>query len=149
MSRFAVDTNVIVAMAWESHPDHAAATGELERRLTAGDTMVVPAHVLAESYSVLTRLPSPFRLIPVDTATFLEDFVSQAEVTALPADAHVPLLKDAALGRVMGGRIHDMIIAASSLYAGPSILLTFNVRDFAVLNVSLAVREPGRDSSDL
>lgn len=142
MSRFAVDTNVIVAVAWDGHPDHAVASGDLERRLSAGATMVVPAHVLAESYSVLTRIPAPFRLTPADTVAFLEGFVSNATVTSLPADAYLPLLREAAQGRVTGGRIHDLLIAAAAIVAEADVLLTFNTRDFVELGFDLDVREP-------
>ncbi len=142
MSRFAVDTNVIVAIAWDGHPDHVVATGDLERRLSAGATMVVPAHALVESYSVLTRIPAPFRLSPADTVTFLEDLVSNAAVTDLQADAYLPLLREASQARVTGGRIHDMLIAASSVAAEADVLLTFNTRDFVELGFDLEVREP-------
>ncbi|MBE0611745.1 MAG: PIN domain-containing protein [Dehalococcoidia bacterium] len=142
MSRFSVDTNVIVAIAWDGHPDHVVATGDLERRLSAGATMVVPAHVLVESYSVLTRIPAPFRLSPADAVAFLEDLVSNAAVTNLQADAYLPLLREAAQARVTGGRIHDMLIAAASFAAEADVLLTFNTRDFVELGFDLDVREP-------
>ncbi len=142
MNRFAVDTNVIVAIAWDGHPDHAVVTEDLERRLRAGATMVVPAHVLVESYSVLTRIPVPFRLNPSDTVAFLEDLVSNAMVTSLQADAHLPLLRQASQARVTGGRIHDMLIAAASVAAEADVLLTFNTRDFVELGFDLDIREP-------
>jgi predicted nucleic acid-binding protein len=104
--------------------------------------MVVPAHVLVESYSVLTRIPVPFRLNPADTVAFLEDLVSNAAVTNLQADAHLPLLREASQARVTGGRIHDMLIAAASVAAEADVLLTFNTRDFVELGFDLDVREP-------
>jgi len=142
VSRFSVDTNVIVAIALEGHPDHTVATGDLERRLRAGETMVVPAHVLVESYSVLTRIPAPFRIGPADTVAFLEDLVSNATVTELQTDAYLPLLREASQARVTGGRIHDMLIAAVSVAAGADVLLTFNTRDFVELGFDLDVGEP-------
>ncbi len=142
MSRFSVDTNVIVAVALEGHEDHVVATGDLEQRLSAGDTMVVAVHVLVESYSVLTRMPMPFRLSPADTVAFLEDLVLNAAVTNLQADAYLPLLREASEARVSGGRIHDMLIAAVSVAAGADVLLTFNTRDFVELGFDLDVCEP-------
>ncbi|MEX2240756.1 MAG: PIN domain-containing protein [Burkholderiales bacterium] len=51
----AADTSVVVAAFASWHEGHAAALRALGRGVR------VPAHVLLESYSVLTRLPPPHR----------------------------------------------------------------------------------------
>ena len=59
----AVDTNVIVAAlsTWDARYESAARAIE---RLADENTLIVPLHVLIEAYSVLTRLPRPFRVTP-------------------------------------------------------------------------------------
>src|SRR5439155_4456381 len=60
------DTSCLVAAVCAWHEHHAAAAREIERRLAAGEPMIVAAPALVESYAVLTRLPPPHRLRPAD-----------------------------------------------------------------------------------
>ncbi len=53
------DTSVVIAGLSSWHPDH-----DLARPVLA-DKPPILAHVLSESYSVLTRLPAPRRLDPI------------------------------------------------------------------------------------
>jgi predicted nucleic acid-binding protein len=142
MTRFALDTNVVVAMARVDHTDHAAALDEVERRLNAGDILVVPTHVVVESYSVLTRIPAPFRLRAGDAFAFLEELLASAQVADLGPDAYLPLLRDAAQADVRGGQIHDLVIASIASGAGADLLLTFNTRHFASMSLGIQIREP-------
>ena len=56
MSDLAPDTSVVIAGLASWHPDHEVARAVLAKRPTA------IAHVLYESFSVLTRLPAPRKL---------------------------------------------------------------------------------------
>jgi len=58
---FAVDTSCMVAAVCTWHEHHAAAAGEIERRLGRGERMAIPAPALVEAYAVLTRLPARLR----------------------------------------------------------------------------------------
>lgn len=62
----AVDTSVVVAAFATWHDGHGAALAALDRHPR------LPAHVLLESYSVLTRLPPPHRTSPATASSFLE-----------------------------------------------------------------------------
>ena len=95
----AVDTSVVVAgfASWhEGHPSAAAALARKPR---------VPAHVLVEAYSVLTRLPPPHRA-PADLA----------------ARAHLDLVRMSARNGLAGGGIYDALIAATTRHAGATLL---------------------------
>ena len=63
----AVDTSVVVAAFASWHQGHTSATAALARRPR------VPAHVLLETYSVLTRLPPPHRAPAGLVAAFLAE----------------------------------------------------------------------------
>ena len=106
----AVDTSVVVAAFASWHEGHAAA----RRVLAAGPTL--PAHVLLETYSVLTRLPPPHRAPAPIVAEFLARSFPGAPL-ALPARAHVKLIEDAARAGLAGGAIHDALIAATAIHA--------------------------------
>ena len=111
----AVDTSVVVAGFASWHEGHRAAAAVLARKPR------VPAHVLVEAYSVLTRLPSPHRA-PADlVAAFLARRFQEAPLT-LPARAHLALVETASLASIVGGSIYDALIAATARHAGATLL---------------------------
>jgi len=134
MPRFMPDTNCIVALLSSRHEHHERAVGEMERRLDDGETLVIAAHTLVETYSVLTRLPTPHRLSPADCRALIEaNFLPDtAEVAALSADGYRRLIHDAPAGNLSGGRVYDAVIAACARAGHVDVLLTFNERHFAV-----------------
>lgn len=120
----AVDTSVVVAGFASWHAGHGSAAGLLARGPR------VPAHVLVETYSVLTRLPPPHRA-PSDIVTaFLAQRFRQAPLTLAPR-AWLRLLDQAAELGVTGGAVYDALIAATARQAGAT-LLTRDRRAIAV-----------------
>ena len=110
----AVDTSVVVAAFASWHPAHAIArrTLDLAPRL--------PGHAGLETFSVLTRLPSPNRARPEDVARFLQ------------AEFHEPWLSldggalASFVGRlpslgISGGAIYDAVIAETVKGAGATL----------------------------
>lgn len=116
----AVDTSVVVAgfAAW--HEAHASAAAALARKPR------LPAHVLVESFSVLTRLPPPHRAAADLVASFLEARFAEPPLL-LPASEHLALVKAVATAGLSGGAIYDALIAATARAAGAT-LLTRDVR---------------------
>lgn len=111
----AVDTSVVVAAFASWHEGHQRAAEALGRKPR------VPAHVLIETYSVLTRLPPPHRA-PIDVVSaFLAQRFPDAPLT-LPGRAHVQLLQLAARENLAGGAIYDALIAATARHAGATLL---------------------------
>ena len=140
----ALDTSCLVALVSAWHEHHDVTIESLERRLRAGATMVVPAHALAEAYAVLTRLPAPNRLSPVDAIEVLgENFESHARTVWLDADEYWSLLRGAPTAGVYGGRIYDAVIAACARKAKARELLTWNLKHFEPFaDGSLVVASP-------
>ena len=101
------DTSVVVAGLGAWHPDHDMARPVLAQRPP------VIAHVLAESYSILTRLPRPRRLAP--------DLVFAALLAAFPTDpvtlapdAIRPLLERLVAHGIVGGSTYDAVVAETA-----------------------------------
>ncbi len=111
----AVDTSVVVAAFASWHEAHRSAAAALARRPR------VPAHVLIESFSVLTRLPAPHRSPPEVVATFLDEQFPQAPLS-LPGAAVRSLVHAAAAARISGGAIYDALIAETVRRAGATLL---------------------------
>ena len=111
----AVDTSVVVAGFASWHEGHEPAAAALARRPR------VPAHVLVEAYSVLTRLPPPHRAPGDLVVTFLAERFPEAPLV-LPARAHLELIRAAARSGLAGGSIYDALIAATARHAGATLL---------------------------
>lgn len=140
---FAVDTSCVVAAVCGWHAQHRAAAAEIARRQDAGEQLTVAAHALSEAYAVLTRLPTPYRLAPVDAWHALNANVPDlASVVTLTAAQHVALLGRLAKEGVGGGRTYDALIAECALKAGAATLLTFNARHFDPAPKGVAVVVP-------
>lgn len=116
----AVDTSVVVAGFASWHEGHRSATAALARRPR------VPAHVLVEVFSVLTRLPPPHRA-PADlVAAFLVARFPEPPL-ALPPRDHLQLVRTCAAAGLSGGAIYDALIATTVAHAGAT-LITRDVR---------------------
>lgn len=96
--------------------------------------MMVAAPALVESYAVLTRLPPPHRLAPVDALALLEaNFMSTGRIVALDGASYRSLLRRAPEEGIAGGRTYDAVIAACAHKARATALLTFNEGHFLPL----------------
>jgi predicted nucleic acid-binding protein len=124
----------MVALVCSWHDRHAATNRAVKTALGGGAELVLAVHALVECYSVLTRLPAPYRLDPEDAGTLLElNFADTRVVGLTPAEHWVLVRKATALG-VAGGRVYDALIARAASKAAPCELLTLNAKDFAALD---------------
>ncbi len=103
----AVDTSVAIPLLVRSHEAHAAVT-----RWATGRTLHLPGHALAETYSVLTRLPGDARVAPHDAVRLIDDaFPQRLPLSSAAArDVHRTLSQ---LG-VMGGATYDALVALAA-----------------------------------
>ncbi|HEY2141897.1 MAG TPA: PIN domain-containing protein [Solirubrobacteraceae bacterium] len=106
--RQAADSSVTIAALLEDHPSHHA-TAEA---LTACKTTI--AHVAAETYSVLTRLPGPRRADATTVATALAARLPSNYV-ALDASSCASAPGRLAAAGVSGGATYDGLIALTAL----------------------------------
>lgn len=131
MPGFMPDSNCIVAVISRQHVHHERAMAEIDRRLSRGENLLLAAHSLVETYSVLTRIPEPARISPaVAWRALYEGFVPLGRVFSLSAEDYVLLLRRAAGAGIVGGAVYDAIIASCAGAAHAEVLLTFNERHF-------------------
>jgi predicted nucleic acid-binding protein len=102
------DTSLAIAALLADHPAHHVAS----EALTACKTTI--AHVAAETYSVLTRLPIPHRAVASTAATALAERLPSKHV-ALEADSHAGAPKRLAAAGISGGATYDGLIALTAL----------------------------------
>ncbi|MEQ6899463.1 PIN domain-containing protein [Microbacterium sp. KR10-403] len=108
------DTSVLVAALVSWHESHDAA------REAVADVRVVPAHVLLETYSVLTRLPAARRVAPVVAAAALASLPWRP--LSLSATDQSQLITELAAADVSGGASYDALIAATARRHGLTLL---------------------------
>lgn len=111
----AVDTSVVVAAFASWHEGNRIALGALARKPR------LPAHVALETFSVLTRLPSPHRAPPDVVTAFLDARFSDPPLT-LPAADHRRLLTEVTQAGLVGGAVYDALIGATARAAGATLL---------------------------
>jgi len=115
MREAACDTSVLVPALVAWHPDHEAMRRALKQSVTA-----VPAHVLVECYSVLTRLPAPHRVAASDAAAAIAGVGLQP--LGLPAAKHRDLVVRLAAAGVRGGAVYDGLVAATTRHHDRGLL---------------------------
>ena len=103
----AVDTSAAVALLMSSHVAHRAV-----RRRLRGQDLVLTQHSLAETYSVLTRLPGDARVAPADAVRLIDaNFGSPALVPAAIAATVPKLLADL---DIVGGAVYDGLVGLAA-----------------------------------
>lgn len=111
MTAIALDTSVAVPLLVQTHRAHAAVT-----RWWDGRQVALSGHALAETYSVLTRLPGDLRLAPADAARLLsERFV---EPILLGSDVAKALPKRLAELELAGGAVYDALVGLAATGQG-------------------------------
>jgi predicted nucleic acid-binding protein len=128
MMSIVADTNVIIPTLVESHEFSARARSALAEPLQNGE-LLLPQHVLLESYSVVTRSPAPLRLKPQVAFELLHKTYGACRIISVSAGDIWRFLRERD-ERTSGGRLYDAIIAIAAIEAGAKRLLTFNPRHF-------------------
>lgn len=108
------DTSVLVAALATWHEHHETA------RDAVRDITVVSAHVLLETYSVLTRLPAGHRLAPSVAAAAIEALPWEA-IALPPGDQAISIPRLAEAG-IAGGSVYDAQIALTAKHHGLTLL---------------------------
>jgi toxin FitB len=103
----AVDTSVAVPLLVRSHRDHAAVV-----RWWSGQEVALSGHALAETYSVLTRLPGDARLAPDDAARLLNARFSPPLILSSSQTRKLPEMLSR-LG-IAGGAVYDALVALAA-----------------------------------
>jgi predicted nucleic acid-binding protein len=106
-----VDTSVAVALTVADHEHH-------ERTFTAlgGRRLGLAGHAAFETFSVLTRLPTPARRAPAIVARLLAE--SFPHTRFIGAEAASSLLAELATSGIGGGAVYDALVGACATEHG-------------------------------
>ena len=103
----AVDTSVAIPLVASWHEAHIRTT-----RAASGTS--IPAHALAETYAVLTRLPPPHRLSPDLAASLLVARFPGTKILVAPKRIHAGLLTRLSEAGIGGGATYDAFVALTA-----------------------------------
>ena len=103
----AVDTSTAVALIMSSHVAHRL----VRRRLREYD-LVLTQHSLAETYSVLTRLPGDARVAPADAVRLIDANFGPPALLPTTTAAAVPMLL--AELNIVGGAVYDGLVGLAA-----------------------------------
>jgi predicted nucleic acid-binding protein len=137
----AVDSSVVIAALLSWHELHDRAFSALEKAMT-GQHLLLPTHALVESYSVMTRLPSPHRLRPEAAYEILHASLGDARTAGFSPRKAWAFLEQCSGSAICGGRTYDALIATTAIEAGATELLTLNPRDFEPFGERISIIVP-------
>lgn len=114
MTELALDTSVAIPLLVATHAAHAAVTG-----WWSGREVALSGHALAETYSVLTRLPGDLRLAPADAARLLDERFAEPLLLGPDVASRLPHVLSE-LG-VAGGAVYDALVALAAVEHGADL----------------------------
>ncbi|MCG8481533.1 MAG: PIN domain-containing protein [Spirochaetales bacterium] len=140
--RVGVDTSVIVAAVHANHPLHVLSSTWLDAALR-DDHVVVAHHSILEAYAVLTRLPAPYRVTPIEAERVLGETIRpNAEIASFASASIWDLTARIANSPASGGAAYDAFIIELFSAADVEAIVTFNVADFRRLAGAIPISDP-------
>lgn len=108
MTPIGIDTSVAVPLLVAQHSAHGAVV-----RWWSGRSLALCGPALAETYSVLTRLPGDLRLAPADAALLLRERF--AAPLALSPDTSAKLIARLSERNIAGGAVYDALVGLAAI----------------------------------
>jgi predicted nucleic acid-binding protein len=142
--RIALDSSYLITLLCDWHAHHHRTLRSYQHWRDRDAQVVLPVHAVLECYSVLTRMPAPYRLPPdIARQTIEANFARTAVVVGVKSGGVWERIGNLARLGIGGGLVYDALIAWCAADAGASVLLTWNLRHFAAIAPpDLEVREP-------
>jgi predicted nucleic acid-binding protein len=133
------DTSVLVTALLESSEHHSLAKAVLQRVIFKDDTGYCSLHSLAETVSVLARLPAKPKLPPSRVFELLQiNVIPHFNFVPLEQRDYMEALRSFSETSFSGGRFYDLLHLTAAQKVSPDQILTFNVNEWKMLAPNLA-----------
>lgn len=142
MTRYLLDTNVVLRFCNPCDVQHRVATDAISCLLAQGDECFLTAQVLIELWVVATRsvVVNGLGWTVEQTRNIIDQLLNRFPLLEESSEVFPNWLDLVTTSKVMGKRTHDVRIVAVMLVHGITHLLTFNPSDFAVTSSITIVR---------
>jgi len=123
------DTSVLVPVFYGNHVHHQASLIlfiQFDK-----STGCCGAHSLAEVYSTLTRMPGKHRISGEQAMLFIGSILERVSIIALNGDEYADALQSSSARGIVGGGIHDAMLANCALKAHAETIYSWNRRHYA------------------
>jgi toxin FitB len=142
--RVALDSSYLIALLSDWHDHHHKTLASYQYWYDRDAQIILPVHAILECYSVLTRIPAPYRLPPeIARQTIEGTFARTAAVVGVKSGGVWERIGNLASFGFGGGRVYDALIAWCAADADAGLLLTWNLKHFTgIAPPDLEVREP-------
>ena len=133
------DTSVLVAASLEEHLEHIRADRALDQICRGDDSGFASVHTLAETFSVLSRMPTRPKLSPDEVLKMLErDIIPHFHFIRLDAKEYQGAIRDLVAKGSGGGRIYDMLHLKAASKLPLDRIYTFNDAEWKKLTPEMA-----------
>lgn len=114
MTKLGLDTSVAIPLLVRTHVSHDEVAAWWDGREVA-----LSGHALAETYSVLTRLPGDLRLTPTDAARLIHSRFAAPLLLGRRASRRLP----AVLSQfgIAGGAVYDALVGLAAVENGATL----------------------------
>ncbi|MEC4892895.1 MAG: PIN domain-containing protein [Oscillatoria sp. PMC 1051.18] len=138
MVKVLFDTSILVASFLKAHPKHTLCANWWQKVRSGEIEGIIASHTLAETYSVLTRIPLRPRISPSVAQQLIQENLKEFEVISLAPPDYEIVIKQMVELNLTGGAIYDALIAQVALKAKVDRLLTLNPKHFTRLGENIA-----------
>jgi len=114
LTRLGLDTSVAIPLLVRTHASHEEVAAWWDGREVA-----LSGHALAETYSVLTRLPGDLRVTPADAARLIYDRFTAPLLLGRRTSRRLPLIFSQ-LG-IAGGAVYDALVGLAAVENGATL----------------------------
>jgi len=129
-----LDTSVLISAVLKQHIFHERSFAVLDGVLCQKTEGLISSHSLAEMYSVLTRLPSPYRHTPEQALLSIEENVLKYFKTiGLLGSEYAAFLREATASGVQGGAIYDALLLKCAVKSNADRIYTLNLKHFQTI----------------
>lgn len=133
-----LDTSVLIAANDLADPRHQPSFSLFSA--AQPETTACGAHTLAETYSVLSRLPGAKKRRPEYASFLIDQIVARVTVYSLTPEEYAATIRIAASKSLAGGIIYDALLLACARKSQAERIYTWNEKHFRIVAPDLANR---------
>lgn len=128
--RLAFDTSVLVPALVAAHPAHGRAIVWVDEAVTGRIDAECTWHAVAETFSVLTRIPLDPPISPAMAEVAIDRLLEYMQTVEIDGETYLCALRRCAQRNLRSGAVFDALHLVSAEIRSADGLVTFNAGDF-------------------